>query len=300
VVIPVTDVVIRAVERMGEEQGIKSLKMQNLNKTLFYPADWIAGVDYEKRTDEEIDQNVDDYNDDDYVPPADDNDDIEYVNDDEIDDEDRYDRVDQEEIDELLSEPKEDETDNANPIDVDEANEEEEQADDEAEPEPEEAEPEQEPQPALRRQPERVRSQPKRHTYSQLSKKVVSFATQVKQDGHALATPETLPNAKVETYDAQLAMVWARCMSDMNIKVMTREASYGQQYILQKGLKKFKERGSEAATKELDQLHKRNCFTPVDVSSLTAKEKRKAMEALMFLTEKRDQSVKVLEEKEKK
>jgi len=78
----------------------------------------------------------------------------------------------------------------------------------------------------------------------------------------------------------------------INAKVMVQGASYGQQYILQKGLKKFKERGSEAAIKELDQLHKQNCFTPVDVSSLTAAEKRKAQEALMFLTKKRDQSCK--------
>jgi hypothetical protein len=44
--------------------------------------------------------------------------------------------------------------------------------------------------------------------------------------------------------------------------------------------------------KEADQLHRRNCFTPVDVATLTPEEKRKAAEALMLLSEKRDQTVK--------
>ncbi|MGC9260522.1 MAG: hypothetical protein ACP5I8_10685, partial [Phycisphaerae bacterium] len=44
--IPITNLVIKAVEAMAEEQGIKSLKLQNRRKTIFYPADWIAGVDY--------------------------------------------------------------------------------------------------------------------------------------------------------------------------------------------------------------------------------------------------------------
>ena len=69
-------------------------------------------------------------------------------------------------------------------------------------------------------------------------------------------------------------------------------ASYLQQYILQKGLKVFQEAGEEAATKEMDQLHKRNCFTPVSIKEMTDQEKKKAMEAVMFLAEKRDESIK--------
>jgi len=44
--IPVTDTVIKHVEAMANAQGIKSLKLTNRLKTRFYPADWIAGVDY--------------------------------------------------------------------------------------------------------------------------------------------------------------------------------------------------------------------------------------------------------------
>ena len=57
-------------------------------------------------------------------------------------------------------------------------------------------------------------------------------------------------------------------------------------------MKKFGEDGAQAATKELDQLHQRNCFSPVDVSAMTPSEKKKAQEALMFLTEKRDGTIK--------
>eukprot|EP00980_Cylindrotheca_fusiformis_P015510 scaffold4410_cov78-Cylindrotheca_fusiformis.AAC.1 len=71
-------------------------------------------------------------------------------------------------------------------------------------------------------------------------------------------------------------------------KVETHGYSFGQQYMLQKGLKVFGEAGENAAKKELDQLHRRNCFTPVSVADMSATERKKAQQALMFLTEKRD------------
>jgi hypothetical protein len=75
---------------MGEEQEMKSLKLQNRRKDIFYPADWIAGVDY----DEDINENDDDYE----PEPEDNNED-----DNEIADDEAYDRVDQAELDELLA-----------------------------------------------------------------------------------------------------------------------------------------------------------------------------------------------------
>ena len=74
--------------------------------------------------------------------------------------------------------------------------------------------------------------------------------------------------------------------------MLIQGASYAQQYSMKKGLQKFGKKGSEAITKELDQLHKRHCFVPVDVSKLTSGEKKKAQHALMLLMEKRDGSVK--------
>ena len=99
------------------------------------------------------------------------------------------------------------------------------------------------------------------------------------------------PNEDVE-YKNTHAMLIARCMDDINNRVTTRGASFAQQFLLHKGLKVFGEHGHEAATKEMDQLHRRNCFTPISVKDMTSTERRKAMGALMFLTEKRDKSVK--------
>ena len=100
------------------------------------------------------------------------------------------------------------------------------------------------------------------------------------------------PNKDVE-YKNTHAMLIARCMDTINNRVtMTRGASFAQQFLLHKGLKVFREHGHEAATKEMDQLHRQNCFTLISVKDMTPTERRKAMGALMFLTEKRDKSVK--------
>ena len=77
---------------------------------------------------------------------------------------------------------------------------------------------------------------------------------------------------KCESYSPQLAMVYARIIANINARVTAEGASFGQQYMLQKGLKKWSTRGANAATKEVDQLHQRNCFSPIDVSKLTRDE----------------------------
>ena len=61
---------------------------------------------------------------------------------------------------------------------------------------------------------------------------------------------------------------------------------------MKKGLELFKERGKEAAQKEMGQLYKHACFRLIDISTLTKEEKRKCVEALMFLSEKRTDIVK--------
>ena len=65
-----------------------------------------------------------------------------------------------------------------------------------------------------------------------------------------------------------------------------------QQYFLQKGLKKFGARGKEAVIKEIKQLHNRNSFKLLQVSKMSTQERRRAIEALMFLAEKRDGTIK--------
>ena len=84
---PATDLVIKAVEQMAAEQKIKSLKITGCNKIPLFPANWIAGVDYDGHDpygddeepepddeyDYEIDQPMDDDYDEDYYDPIDQN-----------------------------------------------------------------------------------------------------------------------------------------------------------------------------------------------------------------------------------
>ena len=99
------------------------------------------------------------------------------------------------------------------------------------------------------------------------------------------------PHANVE-YSRDQALLIAKTMVDFNFKGTTNKWSFGQQHILQKGLKLFKDKGHNATIEELDQLHRRMCFIPVDVNDLTRNGKKKAMEALMLMNEKKDKTVK--------
>lgn len=53
----------------------------------------------------------------------------------------------------------------------------------------------------------------------------------------------------------------------------TKQGVYVQQYTLNKGLKKFGEAGRAAASKEMKQLHNRECFRPLQVNEMTTDEK---------------------------
>ena len=46
--IPVTELVIKAVEQMAYNEGFKSLKFKNRRGVIFHDTDWIAGVDYDR------------------------------------------------------------------------------------------------------------------------------------------------------------------------------------------------------------------------------------------------------------
>jgi hypothetical protein len=54
-------------------------------------------------------------------------------------------------------------------------------------------------------------------------------------------------------------------------------------YSLNRGLRKFKVKGEKAVEKELEQLHLKETFAPVEVKDLTPTQKKAALESLMFL-----------------
>jgi hypothetical protein len=86
-------------------------------------------------------------------------------------------------------------------------------------------------------------------------------------------------------------MLMARLIYDLNNKVVREGASFAQQYLLNKGLKVFGQKGHDASMKEMDEVHRRSCFTPVSIKKMTQAEQRKAQQALMFLGEKRDGTI---------
>ena len=71
-------------------------------------------------------------------------------------------------------------------------------------------------------------------------------------------------------YSDERALMIARVMQQIKDKIETTDGvSYVQQYHIHKGLKLFKEKGEAAATKEMEQLIKRNCFSPMHVKDLS-------------------------------
>ena len=82
-------------------------------------------------------------------------------------------------------------------------------------------------------------------------------------------------------------------MQQIKEKIETTDGvSYVQQYYITKGLKLFKEEGETAATKEMEQLLKRNCFSSIHVENLSVSERRKAADAMLLLAQKNDQTIK--------
>jgi hypothetical protein len=103
---------------------------------------------------------------------------------------------------------------------------------------------------------------------------------------------QTKPDpSQSKEYNPQDAMLMARLIYDLNNKVLREGALFAQQYLLNKGLKVSGQKGHDASMKEMNQLYRRNCFTLVSIKKMTQAEERKAQQALMFLGEKRDGTI---------
>ena len=64
------------------------------------------------------------------------------------------------------------------------------------------------------------------------------------------------------------------------------------QYLITTGLKKFKDKVEKGMTKELTQMHNMSVFRPIMKEALSKEEWAKLLASLMFLKEKRDNTVK--------
>jgi hypothetical protein len=318
--IPVTPLVIASIESLAKKQGFKQLKMKDRSGVLLHPAGWTAGVDYDEAEDP---QNDDDDDDNDDVPDLDYHPDENDPNlDDEEDEEDvdGYDPMDEEELEGLV---KDTETD---PSPVNHNEPEAEGAPEEGQvegraPAVSSDKSTVETESSVRRSsrqheaaaPMNIGST-KGQFYVQKKKVVVQENHNQKaiydnympsesivkamdpelEVCHNLFIQSKSKKVKEDFYTEGQALLIAHLMIEMDHKAANvgGAAHFAQQYILQKGLKKFGQKGSDAATKELKQLHDCVCFEPISVADMSQSEIQKSMEALMLLTEKRYGTIK--------
>ena len=99
---------------------------------------------------------------------------------------------------------------------------------------------------------------------------------------HNLYQQSVSKNDRIE-YREDEALVVARFLEDIKQKYL-----FGQQYMLEKGIKKFGDIGIKSTEKEIGQLHDREWFRPILIGDMTQQEQRKAQIDLAYLTDKRD------------
>ncbi len=96
----------------------------------------------------------------------------------------------------------------------------------------------------------------------------------------------------IKEYTSESAQIIAMTMLHYNTALigMTDLQAYSflQTYSLKQGIKQFGSKGVAAAHKELKQLHDRVAFEPIHINEMTTLEKKRAMESLILLNEKRD------------
>ena len=94
-------------------------------------------------------------------------------------------------------------------------------------------------------------------------------------------------------YEPEESHVLMNIIQEYKIKAEDEKGNYyAQTYSLKNGIKKFKEKGKEAAIAEIEQLHNREVFLPILPEDITQIKKQKVMNSLIFLTEKKDGTVK--------
>ena len=77
------------------------------------------------------------------------------------------------------------------------------------------------------------------------------------------------------------------CINGIKSGIEREGIRYIQQFSMNKGLKTLgKEIGMKSMTKEIEQLHKRNSFKPINVCNMTDGEKARVQDAIMLLTQK--------------
>jgi len=125
-----------------------------------------------------------------------------------------------------------------------------------------------------------------------------SGVEQYSRSGRPVKAPERLnllqchmqaQGQEEESYTVDEAKVIATTMHHINMVLCKKEHkhhSFVETYSLKRGIKTFGKRAEQSAASEMEQLHKRTAFAPINVSNITPKERSRAMESFLFLVEK--------------
>ena len=111
-----------------------------------------------------------------------------------------------------------------------------------------------------------------------------------KQYNHLIT--QTTEKTQYDVDMAKIAALYIDSMNEISLQAQETGASFVETYNLRKGLIKFGDRGRKAAYKEMQQLHDRVCFRPIDPSTMTETERKRSLESLIFLVEKKTGEVK--------
>ena len=137
---------------------------------------------------------------------------------------------------------------------------------------------------------------PRRSTRTRVQRNILDPSTKGQTHGNKPAQQHLHVQSELDIvpYNHDLAKVAVSFLQALRHRTKTtkHEQCHLVTYSLQKGIKKFQRKGFDAAKGEMKQLHDRECWKPIKVSSMSASEKRKALVSLIFLVEKKDGRIK--------
>jgi hypothetical protein len=84
-----------------------------------------------------------------------------------------------------------------------------------------------------------------------------------------LVTQSKPSESQSKEYSPLDDMLMDRLIYDLNTKIVREGASFAQQYLLNKRLRIFGQKGRDASKKEMDQFHPPSCFTPMSTTAMT-------------------------------
>ena len=264
-VLPVTQDVITAVEAMAEADEMQQLRITTKTGQVLYDSSWLAGVHYDNPDHAEHGEGHDPYEDEEDNDNEENDDD--QVHDEGDDPNDNYDE-----------DPIQDESDQEQQPQqpVVETVQEEDEDDNDDEEEEEGEEPQQAPSGTRSRQPpSRLDPQMTGHTHPERREQQYAQTENTEY--------ETLECSDEEARIVAVLLCYFQEQFRAREFDSEQEAlQFVQTYSLPKAIKRFGQPALDSAIKEMKQLHDRDCFNPIDPSTLTPEEKRRAMESLIF------------------